>query len=347
MTDIAAPAPRVTMARIAELAGVSIPTVSKVVNGRPDVADRTRRRVERVMSDVGYVGNVAARALRSARTGLVDLVVEDLESPYQFEVIRGVEEGLAAAGVGTVLSAIHRAQGPSRNWLAAVRSRRTDGVILVTHSGSADEVDELHRFGAPFILVDHWREPSPDVASVGATNWAGGFAATEHLIRQGHRRVAMIGGPDDLTSSRARTAGYKAALEHAGIEFDPSLYRVGDFLTTGGAQHTAALMGLDRPPTAIFAGSDLAALGVIDRLRAHGLTAPDDVSVVGFDDIPLAQLATPALTTVRQPLVEMGRTAAAMLLRLVDGQPLDATRVELATSLVVRRSTAAPPGGHA
>lgn len=345
MSESSADSSRVTLARIAEVAGVSIPTVSKVVNRRPDVAQRTRQRVERVMTELGYVGNVAARSLRSGRTGFVDLVVEDLESAYQFEVIRGVEAGLAAAGLGTVLSVLDPAGESNWDWFAAVRSRRADGVILVTHSGKAVQVEELRRRGAPLVLIDHWREPGPDVPSVGATNWSGGFAATDHLITLGHRRIAMIGGPGDLASSRARTAGYRAALDRAGIPWDPDLYRVGDFLSSGGSKHTSELLALDRPPSAIFAGSDLAAFGVLHELRRMGRAVPDDVSVVGFDDIPMARFVTPELTTVHQPLVQMGRTAATMIMRLIEGQPLDATRVELATSLVIRSSTRSPTPG--
>jgi LacI family transcriptional regulator len=179
-----------------------------------------------------------------------------------------------------------------------------------------------------------------DVPSVGATNWLGGRLATEHLLSLGHRRIAIIGGDASLRCSRDRIAGYRAALEDAGIAVDPALIRPGGFIQQTGYEQTCALLDLPEPPTAIFAGSDTQAMGVYSALRARGLSVPDAMSVIGFDDVPLASIVTPALTTIRQPLVEMGRIATTMLLRLIAEEPLDTMRVELTTSLIVRESCA-------
>jgi LacI family transcriptional regulator len=181
------------------------------------------------------------------------------------------------------------------------------------------------------------------VPSVGATNWAGGLAATEHLLSLGHRRIGAIAGPGDYLCSRARADGYRSALERAGIRFDPALVRNGDFRHEGGFLRGSELLDLPDPPSAIFAGSDQQAFGLYESARQRGLRVPQDLSVVGFDDLPVARWVSPPLTTVRQPLAEMGRAAAEMLGDLIDGRPLRANRVELSTELIVRES-AAPPG---
>jgi LacI family transcriptional regulator len=331
----------VTMADIAALAGVSVPTVSKVLNARSDVSPKTRERVERVIREQGYVRNSAARALRGGSSGLVDVVVHDLESPYHLEVLRGIEAALDRADLAMVVSALHGRTRPARQWLEGVKGRSSDAVIMVLATSPPEQVAELRRLGIPFVVLDSWGQTDVDVPSVGATNWVGGFAATEHLLSLGHKRIAMIGGPERLLSSKARVAGYGAALEAAGIAVEPQLCRPGDFLASRGEQETYALLDLAKPPKAIFAGSDLQALGAYRALRARNLLVPHDVSVVGFDDLPIAALVAPPLTTVRQPLVEMGRMAVDMVLRLLDGDVLQAGRVELPTSLVVRESTIA------
>jgi LacI family transcriptional regulator len=332
----------VTMADIAELAGVSVPTVSKVLNGRSDVSRATRDRVERVIQEQGYVRSAAARALRGGRSGLVDVLVHDLESPYHLEVIRGIEEALARSGLSLVLSALHGRSRPARQWLEGVKSRGSDAVILVLAASPPDQLAELRRLDIPLVVLDSWGQTQVDVPSVGATNWVGGFSATEHLLSLGHRRVAMIGGPAPLLSSKARAAGYRAALDAAGVAFDVELFRSGDFLPDRGAAETRALLDVEDAPTAIFAGSDLQALGVYQALRERGKHVPEDISVVGFDDLPVASLATPPLTTVRQPLAEMGRMAVEMIRHLLEGEDVQDGRVEMPTSLVVRESSGTP-----
>ncbi|MBX5459219.1 MAG: LacI family DNA-binding transcriptional regulator [Thermogemmatispora sp.] len=334
---------RSTIAEIAARAGVSIPTVSRVLNNRPDVAPATRERVERVIREAGYVRSRVANALRRGSSGIIDLVVPDLDSPYYFEIIRGVEEVLERTELRMALSTTHDESRRERQWLRQVIEGATDGAILVLAQGQSDRLDELRRHRIPFVVVDHRGELGPDVPSVGATNWAGGRAATEYLLSLGHRRIAIIAGWPNLRCSQDRIAGYRAALEEAGLPIEPELIRPGEFRQQTGYDQTCALLALPQPPTAIFAGSDLQAMGVYAALRAHGLRVPDDVSVVGFDDVPIATMVSPTLTTIRQPLAEMGRMATTMLLRLIAGEPLDSMRIELATSLVVRESCAPPP----
>ncbi|HEY0871129.1 MAG TPA: substrate-binding domain-containing protein, partial [Acidothermaceae bacterium] len=184
--------------------------------------------------------------------------------------------------------------------------------------------------------------PSYDVPTIGATNWAGGLSATEHLIELGHRRIGIITGPPRLQCSRARLDGYRAAIEAAGLQVDQDLVHTGDFYHEAGFTGGSRFLDLADPPTAIFASSDQMAFGVYEAARQHGLRVPSDLSVVGFDDLPEAAWTSPPLTTVRQPLAEMGMLAARTVLRMVRGEAIETLRLELATQLVVRESTAAP-----
>jgi len=195
----------------------------------------------------------------------------------------------------------------------------------------------------PHVLIDPAAQlPEPNLATVGATNWAGGLSAARHLLGLGHRRIAVISGPVVMLCSRARIDGYRAALERAGIAVDPALVVHGTFRHQGGYDRAQALLALPDPPTAVFAGSDEQAFGVMEAARQAGLSVPGDLSVVGFDDLPMARWSSPPLTTVRQPLAEMGRLAGRMLTDLIAGTPPRSHRVELATPLVVRATTAPP-----
>lgn len=332
---------RVTIADIAREAGVSLPTVSRVLNGRSDVSATTRRRVEELLAHHGYRRRTAHPA---SRAGLIDLVFNDLDSPWAVEILRGVEEAAHAAGLGTVVSAVHRQEESARQWLVNLRSRTSDGVILVTSELAPELHAELRRLGVPVVVVDPAGVPTFDIPTIGAMNWAGGRSAVEHLVSLGHRRIGIIAGPPTLLCSRARLDGYRAALESAGIGVDEELCRTGDFSHESGFTCGAALLDLAEPPTAIFAASDQMALGVYEAARRHGLRIPDDLSVIGFDDLPQSRWSPPPLTTVRQPLAEMGLVAARTLLRLVKGETLESPRIELATRLVVRDSCAAPRG---
>jgi DNA-binding LacI/PurR family transcriptional regulator len=296
--------------------------------------------VEQVLAESGFLHARVANALRKESSGIVDIIVPDFEAPYSIEIVRGVEEVLERSELRLALSFSHDSPQLEQRWLTKVMDGATDGAILVLARGQSERLEALHRQQIPFVVVDHRGELGVDVASVGATNWVGGRAATEHLLALGHRRIAVIGGPATLRCSVDRIAGYRAALEEAGIAVDPSLIRPGEFIPQTGYEQTCALLDLPEPPTAIFAGCDGQAMGVYSALRVRGMRLPEDVSVVGFDDVPVASLVTPTLTTIRQPLMEMGRVATTMLLRLIAGEPLDSRRMELTTTLVARESSA-------
>jgi LacI family transcriptional regulator len=328
---------RTTLTAIAAEAGVSLPTVSKVLNGRPDVAPATRARVERLLDKHQYARSTPRKRRRS---GLIDLVFNGLDSPWAVEILRGVEDWGATHETGVAVSSVRHGNARPASWTSALASHDTDGVILVTSALTGAQLRQLRSAEIPLVVVDPVNPPPADLPSVGATNWAGGLVATEHLLGLGHRRIGAIAGPGDYLCSRARIDGYRSALEQAGLRFDPALIRNGDFQHEGGFVRGGELLALPSPPTAIFAGSDQQAFGLYEAARQRGLRVPQDLSVVGFDDLPVARWVSPPLTTVRQPLAEMGRAAAQMLGSLIEGTPLRSGRVELSTELIVRESTA-------
>ena len=329
---------RVTIADIAEEAGVSVPTVSRVLNGRLDVAPETRGRVEELLQRHEYRRRGTPK---SGHASLIDLVFTDLDSPWAVEIIRGVEDVAHDFGVGVVVSAVHSRATAERRWWQNVQARASDGIILVA-SHLHPKLEAQLRRNPPTVVVDPAGVPAVDLPTIGATNWAGGLSATEHLVGLGHRRIAVISGPPRLQCSRARLDGYRTALDAAGIQTDDELAYQGDFYHESGFAAGEKFLALDNPPTAIFASSDQMAYGVYEAVRQHGLRIPADMSIVGFDDLPEARWSSPPLTTVRQPLAEMGMLAARTLLRLVRGEEIETLRFELATQLVIRESTAPP-----
>ena len=335
------PAHRVTIGDIARAAGVSAPTVSKVLNGRGDIAADTRQRIEALLEQRQYRRRAAARP---RRVGLIDLVVKELDSNWAMELVRGVDEVAQKAGIGVVLSAIHGRSTDARRWLQTLEQRPSDGVVLVACDLAAHQRARLGELGVPLVVVDPIGDPDPELFSVGASNYAGGITATEHLLQLGHRRIAIVTGPQDLACSRARLDGYRTALERAGITYDPALVRYGDFEHPAAFAHTRELFSKDPAPTAVFAGSDQQAFGSYDALRELGLRVPDDVSVIGFDDLVVCEWVSPRLTTIRQPMFEMAQLATQTLLLALEGSPLAFGRLELSTHLVLRDSTAPPPG---
>ncbi|MFE9815171.1 LacI family DNA-binding transcriptional regulator [Streptomyces sp. NBC_00236] len=327
-----------TLAEIARAAGVSAPTVSKVLNGRADVAPGTRTKVEELLLLHGY----RRRRGSTTQSQLIDLVFHELDSAWAMEVVRGVENVAREEGLSLVLSESAGRLTPGQTWVDGVLARRPVGVILVLSDLTAAQRAQLTSRNIPYAVVDPAGDPGDDVPSVGTTNWQGGLAATRHLTGLGHRRIGVISGPSRMMCSRARVDGYRAALETAGLPIDPALVREGEFQHEAGYTTGMELLSMADRPTAIFAGNDLQALGVYEAARELGLRIPEDLSVVGFDDLPLTRWIGPPLTTVRQPLIEMAETAARLVLDLGRGRQPATTRVDLATNLVVRNSTAAP-----
>ncbi|SFF31351.1 transcriptional regulator, LacI family [Actinacidiphila alni] len=333
-----------TLAEIARQAGVSVSTVSKVLHDRSDVASRTRAKVQRLLEQHGYLARHRPPATGLAPGGLIDLVMNELASPWAGELIRGAEEALHAEGMGMVVSATHGSGRLTRQWLDSLATRRTRGAVLVLPELMPAQHEELRRLGLPFALIAPADEPAPGVPWVGVTNWPGGLAATRHLVGLGHRRIAVISGPPERLASRARVDGYRSALDEAGLPYDPALVRYGDFTNGPAFRHALDLLRLPEPPTAVFAGNDQQALSTYRAAATLGIRVPDELSVVGFDDLPFADWVTPRLTTVRTPLADMAAVAARMVLQLVGGERPASTRVEVAGELIVRESSGPPPG---
>ena len=333
-----------TLASIAQLSGVSVPTVSKVINGRDDVSEATRSRVQLTLAQVGYESPVQRR-LRTTTPAMVDLVFDGLNTSYSLAILMGITTCASAENVEVVLSTVTPGKLKIINhleWSSRLADSGRRGLILVTSEVTSDQLAAFARRSIPVVVIDPLNPPPSGFVSIGATNWAGGKAAAEHLLGLGHRRIGFVGGPDAAECSMARLHGYLAALRAHGIGVRNEYILSGDFTRDSGARGAAALLSLPEPPTAIFAGSDLTALGVLDEARRRGLEVPADLSVVGFDGTDLTEQSVPRLTSVSQPLEEMGRSALRTVLRLAAGEELESLHVELATTLVVRDSTAPP-----
>ena len=327
-----------TIAAIAEQAGVSVPTVSKVLNGRSDVSAETRGRVEAIIREHGY--RTSVRSNRAAP--ILELIFHELESEWALEIVRGVERVAGQNHLAVVLSEMQGRRTPGRGWIEGVLARRPTGVIAVFSDLSEALRTQLSARRIPLVVVDPTGEPLHDTPSVGATNWNGGLTATRHLLGLGHRRIGVISGPEWILCSRARLDGYRSAMDEAGVPIDPRLVSHGRFHVEEGIETGRALLALPDRPTAIFAGNDLQALGVYQAAREARLHIPEDLSVVGFDDLPVAQWVGPPLTTIRQPLIDMATVAAEMVLSIARGEDPPQTRIELATELIIRESTAPP-----
>nr|WP_231121558.1 substrate-binding domain-containing protein [Motilibacter peucedani] len=332
-----APTGRATLADVAASAGVSVATVSKVLNGRSDVSASTRARVLELLNRHDYVG----RRPDPVEAPTVELFFQGELTSYSTEVIQGVLDEASELDVSVVLSV--RAAGSSgsapASWAREAAAAGRRAVIGVTNEMTERDLAALNRVRLPMVVIDPLNTPQARMASVGSTNFAGGIAATQHLLSLGHRRIAYLGGPAQAGCNQARMLGFRGAMEAAGAEVPAGYVRTGPFRYEEGVRGGYAVFDLPTPPTAVFAGNDELALGVIEAARSRGLRVPEDLSVVGFDDTQVARLSSPPLTTVRQPLREMGAVALRTALRLASGGKVDSHHVELATELVVRRST--------
>ena len=324
-----APGP-VTIAYIAESAGVSIPTVSRVLNGRTGVSAETRERIEALINQYGY-------RKPPNRANLLELVFHELESMWAVEIIRGVERAARKSRVGVMVSEFGLHDSAAMSVEEAV-GRRPHCVLSVAQLSEAQR-EQLKEKGVPFVVFDPIDELPDDVPFVGATNWRGGRVAAQHLIGLGHRRIAMVTGPD-LAFCRDRRAGFSYAMEAAGLAVEPELVVSALLTREDGRRAAAGLLALQVRPTAIFTTNDLQALGVYQAAREAGLSIPEDLSVVGFDDLPIVAWVDPPLTTVHQPLTEMAVAATELALALGRGEKAPQIGLEIATTLTVRASTA-------
>lgn len=338
MTTSADPTPRrpLTTAEIAERAGVSIATVSKVVNGGLDVGAETRHLVEQVIHEWGH----RRQRRPSAPAPLLDVVFNVLRGEYAMEVVYGADRVAREHRLAVVVSGLDGEHVPGSAWVDDVLRRRSLGVVFAFCTPSAAQFERLRAREISTVLLDPLGDATAECPSVAANNWRGGFDATRHLLDLGHRRIGMIAGPRHALTSRARCDGYRAALDAAGVPFDSALVREGTFMFEDGVRHTHDLLGQSEAPTAIFACNDRYALGAYQAAHLLNVRIPEDLSVVGFDDVPPVAQLSPPLTTVRQPLADMAAAAATMLVTLANGGRLAHRHLVYSTDLVVRGSTA-------
>ncbi|WP_084658803.1 LacI family DNA-binding transcriptional regulator [Thermogemmatispora onikobensis] len=374
---------RMTISDIARLAGVSKATVSRVLNHKPDVDPVTRERILRIMEEHNFVPSVTASGLAAGKGHLIGVLVPALTWPLIPDIMRGIAEVVEETSYELVLYSIkssnhERDRSDVINRILA--NRLIAGLLAIFPGQSARYLPALQRQGLPVVLLDDQGLPPEQLPWITADNRAGAYAATRHLIELGHRRIAHIQGPLKYQVSRERFQGYCEALQDHDIPLEPSLILQGDFMPPGGRACACQFFAMPERsrPTAIFAASDLMAYGVMGAAEEFGLRIPEDVSLVGFDDISSSGHMRPPLTTVRQPLAEMGRCALELLLSLLEtpdrpgvallrASPLlahfagsslpqsqsamttatlesaEPVRLRLATTLVVRATTAPPP----
>lgn len=323
-----------TIQDVAKTAGVSVSTVSRVLNGKVDVAADTQENILKVITELGYTSNLAARSMRSRRKNLLGLVVPDIGFPYSIEVMKGINRAIVESTFDLLVYTtgdIHKTGTPlhEQHYVSLLNNSLTDGVIIVA-SAAAEFITD-----APIIAVDP-HVINPRYPSVQGTNYQGAVEAMEYLLGLGHNRIGFICGRPEIGSAERRLKGYRDALTQAGIEIDEELVMPGDFTTKAGHASALQLLKLNHPPTAIFAANDMSAIGVYQAAEEMGLRIPEDLSVVGFDNITEAKYL--GLTTVDQLLSEMGYIATQMLIKMVNKEALDVQVHKVPTRLVKRTS---------
>lgn len=324
----------VTIQDVAKTAGVSVSTVSRVLNGKVDVASETQDRILSVIDDLGYTTNLAARSMRSHKKNLVGLIMPDIAYPFAIEVMKGVNRAIAESEFDLLVYTTGDVRKSGRafheqKYVSLLTNSISDGVILVAPVAGEFNID------APIVSIDPLAS-NPNYPAVHATNYHGAVAAMEYLLSLGHKRIGYISGRAELESASRRLKGYIEALETVDIPVDEELIASGDYTTETGVTGARQLLGLANPPSAIFASNDQMAMGVYQVAEEMGLRIPEDLSVVGFDNITESKYM--GLTTVDQFISEMGYVATQMLIKLINGIPLEDKTYRMQTQLVVRSS---------
>jgi len=323
-----------TIQDVAKAAGVSVSTVSRALNGKVDVASDTQDRILSVIDKMGYTTNLAARSMRSFKKNMVGLIMPDIAYPFAIEVMKGVNRAIAELDFDLLVyttgdvKKIGRASHEQK-YVSLLSNSITDGVIIVAPVTAVFSTD------APIVSVDPL-VTNPNYPSVHATNYQGAVDAMQYLLNLGHSRIGFISGRAELESANRRLKGYRDTLVKAGIAVDEQLIACGDFTTETGARCARELLSLDHPPTAIFASNDQTAMGVFHVAQEMGVRIPEDLSVIGFDNISESKYM--GLTTVDQFISEMGFVATKMLIRLINREPLEVQTYKMKTQLVIRNS---------
>lgn len=328
----------VTIIDIAQEAGVSYSTVSRVVNNKEYVKPEKRERVLQAMARLGYVANQQARSLAGGRSHVVGLLVRDLTTGYIGEIIRGIDLELTAQQYDLMLYTTHSRKTREVVHVTSIVRGLADGLLIILPTEPETYVNTLRQRNYPFVLIDYQGQDTPDLTVVSA-NRSGAYQAMQYLVEGGHQRIGFITGDLNTNAGAERLAGYQTALTDYGLPLDPALIQSGDFFQPSGYQGALNLLALETPPTAIFASNDVQAFGVMEAVRDKGLRIPQDISIVGFDDIPQATQVHPPLTTVKQPLEDMGRIAAQFLIRQLQNPQEILHSITLPTQLILRQSS--------
>ncbi|MFC0251542.1 LacI family DNA-binding transcriptional regulator [Massilia consociata] len=334
-----------TMKQVAERAGVSTSTVSHVINRTRAVSGEVRERVLATIDAMGYIPNAMARGLKNDKTTTIGVSIPDNTNPCLAELLRGIED--AAFEVGYNIMLCNGYEDPQRQaaHLRGLIEKRIDGLVLVAGAARDELAPLLAHQRVPIVLADH-EVPDVDSDFIGLDHEATGYVATRHLVELGHRRIACVAGPEAEPAGRERLAGYRRALEQAGLVPDPALVIHGAPDAAGGHAAAQALLALAAPPSALFACNDLMALGALCAAQEAGIAVPGQLSVAGGDDLGIAAFSSPRLTSVAQPLYAMGRQLAELLIRRIRGEDGPCRRLRLQGALVVRHSSAPPAPGH-
>jgi LacI family transcriptional regulator len=333
----------VTMKRIAEEASVSLGTVSHVMSGNARVRPGLKRRVMEAVRNLGYQPSLIARDLRRNKTSIIGMVIPDITNPFFPAVVRGVEDVAYQNSFRLILCNTDDDSGKEKSYLHELYSYRIAGLVLIpTVNSHILDLDDLQLSKAPVICLD--RRPTDwDGDSVTVDNVNGAFAATSHLLKLGHKTIALITGSQQLDTAAARLDGFLSATRKAKLEIAPEYIQEGRFDRLSGYEKIRILLQQRPRPTAVVCSNDLVAIGVLSGLREAGLRCPEDISVIGFDDIEVSELTDPALTTVFQPGYQMGAKGAALLIKRIRGDVEPPQRIMLPTELKIRHSVAAPP----
>jgi len=331
-----------TIEDVAAIAGVSIATVSRAINEPTKVADETRRRVNEAIARTGYTTNAMARSLRMRRSNMILILAPDVGDPNFSNILVGLETEASKRGYGVLIGNTQNDAEREADYLRFISSNQADGMILLTGHLPYGHAQPGQETRLPPMVAVNEPVPDSDIPFVGVDNFEGSRLAAEHLISQGHRRIAFIGRSSSRAVNQLRERGYRAALEAAGIAIDPLLILDGDGTTESGRQATEHMFVRDVLPTAFLCINDATALGVIIALNARRYDLPRQFSVMGFDDISFASFVTPSLTTMKQPRLRIGEAAMDMLLGLLEGNRPDRNSVLLRSELIVRNSVAPP-----
>lgn len=330
-----------TLRNVADLAKVSIPIVSKVLSGNPDVrvGSETRQRILDAAESLSYRPNALAKSLKLKRTNTLAVIMPDIGNPAIPEIIHGIEAGARDAGYSAFISHLDQKMVSERLYLAWLQEGRFDGLIVATAHVEDAIIADLVAAGWPFILVNR-RESSTNM-HVTIDDAAGARIAVRHLLALGHRRIAHLAGPLMFDTSLRRLQGYRQELNAQGIAYDSSLVQEHDWGTWEGSKLAMKrLLQMKHPPTAVFAGNFMGAVGALSALKEAGLKIPEEISLIGLHDSPLAEMLDPPLTVVKMPLREMGRCAAEILTNLLENKPCEVPKILPPDGLIIRKSTA-------